>query len=136
MESIREWVDDPAIPNDEMLYRGITEHQIAEGMVSSAAFKGSSRSGDPHFSVDRASMTTPRDTLERLCHSVAVAQLQAGSARALAPDVAGIASAPVPGNLAHALILRAPSVGGSAWIRVARSLASACGWAIPPGAVS
>jgi hypothetical protein len=132
MGSDRDWADDPAIPDEEFLYRGIVRFQVVADRPSSSAFKTRRSAGDPHVSVDRGSKCRPQETLDRLPQSAGIAQLQAGTARALRPDVAGVASDPLPENAAHALILRSTSATEGSWGRTARILALACTWAIPP----
>lgn len=119
--------DDPDIPDTEHLYRGIVSFFIKpSGAPSSSAFKTKHRE---HVSVDRASLTTPCESLKRLPKSVGLARLRAGSAREV---TLGVASAPSAGNRAHALIIRDPALGASRWTEVARRLAESCEWEVRP----
>jgi len=129
MAKQHELKDDPAIPDSEHLYRGIAAPQIHPDGTrpSSTAFIINRK--DPHVSVDRASLCTPEDTLTGLEKSIAVAQLQARSARAV---TIGVASDPLPQNPAHALIIRDLSLTKPEWKRRARKLAKACTWVIAP----
>ena len=123
--------DDPSIPDKEWLYRGVVDDHIkrdGKPRVTSAAFD--TRRKTDHVSVDRSSLCTDDETLERLPSSVAVAKLRTGDARAHTP---GVASQPlIPENPAHALIIRDPSISNSKWRTVRRKLANACTWAITP----
>ena len=119
--------DDPSIPDDESLYRSILPNQVKPGedRPSSAAFFSAP---DLNISVDRASLSSPRETLERRPEATRVAQLRAGRARAT-KNVAGVASCPIAGNPAHALIFPQHGVAKSAWHTTARKLAKASTWA-------
>jgi hypothetical protein len=119
--------DDRRIPDEESLYRSILPEHVKpdEDRPSSAAFFSST---DPDISVDRASLSSPRETLQRRPGATRVAELQAGRVRAT-ENVAGVASCPVPGNPAHALIFCEDGVGKSAWHATARKLAKASTWA-------
>jgi len=120
--------DDADILDEELLYRAILPDWINKesGEVSSVAFISRI---DPHVSVDRSSLTTSSDSLERQPRSVALAQLTAGKVR---EETTGVASAPIDGNPAHALIIRDPEKSNSAWKKAARRLARACTWALAP----
>lgn len=120
--------DDPDIPGDEFLYRSILPSQFVEreGRPSSAAFYSST---DPNISVDRASLSSPRETLDRRPGATRVAQISAGQARAT-ENVAGVASDPIWDNPAHALIFPEDGVAKSAWVTTARKLAKASSWAL------
>ena len=125
MDSDSLLTDDPSIPDGELLYRSVhPEHIKQDGSVTSSAFEGA---GGPHISVDRASLSTPEETLARLPKHVRVVQLVTGYVRTITP---GVASDPVPGNPAHAQIIRDPSLSRSKWKEVKRHLATACSWAI------
>ena len=120
--------DDPDIPDEEQLYRGILPYHIKEGgIVSSGTFI---TRPDPNVSVDRSSLSTAQDSLLRLPKSEALAQLGAGSVRKV---TSGVASAPTEANPAHALIIRNPLLSRGDWKRAAKRLAAACVWAVPPG---
>ena len=120
--------DDPRIPNDEAQYRAIHHDQIKrDGRVSSGAF--GSRNVDDHPSVERSGFTSPQQTLARKPRSSAVAQILAGQIRKV---TAGVAWAPLPGNRAHALIIRRRTDGSAKWKRIRKELARRCSWAIPP----
>lgn len=119
--------DDPSILDSEFLYRSIPKVHIDinnNNNVTSAAFKSK-----PHISVDRSTLTTKEETLKRHPWHVGVAQLLAGNVRSLSLEVA---STPRKENSAHAEILRDPSLGGSAWNRKAKSLASFCALYMEP----
>ncbi|MFA5864494.1 MAG: hypothetical protein WC975_07375 [Phycisphaerae bacterium] len=118
--------DDPNIPNDEPLYRAIHPNNLPGGNISSSTFISRS---DPHTSVDRSSLCTPQQTLQRFPHYAGVAELLTRTVREWTP---GVASAPEPENPAHALILRDLSLSNAKWKEVARKLAKACKWIILP----
>lgn len=121
-------IDDPAIFDHEFLYRSILPQHVKDGedRPSSAAFYSAR---DRNISVDRASLSSPRETLERRPNATRVAQLSAGQARAT-ENVAGVASEPIQGNPAHALIFPHDGVTKSAWHTTARKLAKASMWAL------
>lgn len=123
--------DDPDIPDDEFLYHSILPEHVkaGENRPSSAAFYSAT---EPNISVDRASLSSPRDTLKRRPRATRVAQLSAGQARAT-ENVAGVASAPIQDNRAHALIFPQDGVVKSAWHTTARKLAKASVWALVAG---
>ena len=124
MDADDELRDDPTIPDGELLYRRIHPNQITDGRVSSAAFKSRT---DPHPSVDLSSLCSPRETLARHPGHAGVAQLLTGDARKVTN---GVARAPTDDNPAHGLILDPrPQLSRT---RVAKVLASACTWVIPP----
>jgi hypothetical protein len=108
--------DDPSIPDSEFLYRTIHPVFYAEGgRVSSAAFLNRR---DPHVSVDRASLSTPEESLARHPKHTGVVQVLTGFVR---NDLKlGAASDPLPENSAHALI-----VGAAQSKQIARQLARA-----------
>lgn len=118
--------DDPLIPDEEGLYRCI--HRLhfdsAEDRPKSATFKSKT---NPHPSVDRASLSTPEQSLARKPDSIGVACLTAGVVREC---TVGIASNPLPHNPAHAAIIRDLTLSDSQWSRTARKLAKACIWAL------
>jgi len=118
--------DDPLIPDEEGLYRCIHQRQLdsAEDRPSSATFKSKT---NPHPSVDRASLSTPEQSLARKPDSIGVACLTAGVVREC---TVGIASDPLPDNTAHAVIIRDLKLSDSHWNRTARKLAKGCTWAL------
>ena len=121
--------NDASILDDEWLYRGILEEWLVQDRTRPSSLAFVINRSDPHISVDRGTLTTPDKTKARLSRNVAVAQLQAKSAR----DVTiGVASKPKPDNPAHALIIRDLSLAKPEWKRRARKLARSCSWAIGP----
>jgi len=120
--------DDPTIPNEELLYRGIhPDHRKRPGNeISSAAFKSRT---NPHVSVDLGSLSTPHETFRRRPSDLGVVRLVTGTVRQITP---GVARAPVEGNPAHALIIHDFNLGDKRWMKVARELAKASVWEIPP----
>jgi hypothetical protein len=119
--------DDPNIPDMESLYRSIHPRQVHDEVngprPSSAAF------GNVDPSVDRESLCSPQQTLERMRGHVAVATLLAGGVREIAK---GIASHPIEGNPAHAVIISDRPFIRSQWAKKAKKLANICQWAIAP----
>lgn len=128
MDVRRDLQDDPSIPDDELLYRSIHPDQLGgSSEVRSSAFKSRT---NPHISVDLGSVSTPEQTRERWPAHAGVAKLITRTVRSLTP---GVARAPIEGNPAHALIIYdVNNISRSAWAKVARKLAKACVWAIPP----
>ena len=116
--------DDHSISDDEWLYRGLLKYYVVESQhrISSGAFKEEPMED---LSVDRARLTTPRESLERLPISVALAQIMAGAVRKHTP---GVRSDPEIENPAHALILWNRSEGKGAWKAAAKKLADECDW--------
>jgi len=125
----QEYVDDPSILNDEYLLRGLLKEHLPNGVVSSAAFKPSKRTGPrSHLSVWREVYCDPQKVLAKeLPRSVAFARLTAEAPRALQTEVVGVGL--VDGVvLAHARIIRNPDVDplSETWLIVAVLLAEAC----------
>ena len=119
--------DDPSIPDEELLYRGVHRIHLKPGpALSSGTFISRT---NPHPSVDRASLSTPEETHQRRPTDVGVVKLVTGFVRSLTP---GVASDPIGGNPAHALIIHDRSLSRSQWKEVALSLARSSAWAIPP----
>ena len=118
--------DDPSIPDQEQLYRAIHPLHMMDDGISSAAFN----CGREHVSVDRSSLSTPSETLQRLQNCKGVAQITTGRVRKVTRI--GVASDPKDDNPAHALIIRDPSMSHGAWKKAARALAKSCTWALPP----
>jgi len=123
--------DDPSIPDNEFLYCTVhrTHVKKEENRPSSAAFK------KWHISVDRSSLSSPRETLDRQPNHTHVAQVSAGQARAT-ENVGGVASDPImsdpiiPDNPAHAQIFPEENTTKNVWYTVtARKLAKASSWA-------
>ena len=72
--------DNNAIPDEELLYRGLKRQHIKDGnKISSAAFK--IRPKEDGVSVDRSSLTTPREMLNRLRLSIAIVQIVTADVR-------------------------------------------------------
>ena len=120
------------INGDELLYRGIMPKQInrAENRPSSGVFN--IRPDERGVSVDRAKLTSPQRTLERLQKSITVAQFKAeipiGEGHPVIED-------PEEDNPAHAQVLGKRSQDGKKWKiskRVRKLIAEKCSWAISP----
>lgn len=127
MDVPRNLHDDPTIPDSELLNRAIHPiHLTDNNEVSSGAFKNRS---DPHISVDIASLSTPEETHRRWPGYAGVVQLATRIVRMVTP---GVARNPTDNNPAHALIIHDFTLTNSKWKKVARKLAKACVWAIPP----
>lgn len=89
----------PEVPGNETLSRAITSRDwwvAAEQRVSSAAF------AFPAFSVDRASLAAPEETLSRFAEGTGLVQFNAGIARQIGFDARQELDARFPENLAHA----------------------------------
>lgn len=87
------------VPASEMLSRAITSRDwwvATEARVSSAAF------AFPVFSVDRASLASPGQTLGRFRQGSGLVQFNAGAARELGFDARQELDGNFPDNLAHA----------------------------------
>jgi hypothetical protein len=87
------------VPASETLSRAITSRDwwvADENRVSSAAF------AFPLFSVDRASLATPEQTLRRFTSSTGLVQFNAGLARQIGFDARQELDERFPDNLAHA----------------------------------
>ena len=127
MDGHRDLHDDPSIPDDEVLYHGVHRTHLKPGaFVSSGSFISRT---NPHPSVDLGSLSTREDAHQRRPTDVGVAELVTSTVRSLTP---GVASDPIEGNPAHALIIHDPNLSNSKWKEVARQLARACAWAIHP----
>ena len=127
MDVRRDLRDDPTIPDAEPLYRGVHWNHVKGGAgIASAAFISRT---DPYISVDLGSLSTPEETHGRRPGDAGVARLLMRTVRTLTP---GVARDPIEGNPAHALIIPDFSLSRSKQKEVARRLARACVWAIPP----
>lgn len=127
MDVPRNLHDDPTISDSELLNRGIHPNHLTDNNeVTSAAFKNRS---DPHISVDLASLSTPEETYRRWPGYAGVVQLVARTVRDITP---GVARDPTANNPAHALIIHDFTLTNRKRVEVARKLAKACTWAIPP----
>ena len=124
--------DDPGIPDGEPLYRTVHPNHVhpTEDRPSSAAFK------KLEISVDRSSLSSPQESLDRHPNHTCVAEVSAGEARTV-ENVGGVVSDPIagdpemPDNPAHALIFREDGTSKSAWFTVtAKALARAASWAL------
>lgn len=118
--------DDPDIPDEERLYRSIHPRQVHGNRPSSAAFYSRT---NLNISVDRASMSTPEETLARHGGHSRVVSLGAGQARAV-EQVGGIASDPIEHNPAHALVFREHGVSKTQWKKACRKMAKETQWEI------
>jgi hypothetical protein len=119
-------LDDPMIPDEELLFRAIHPSHVIGTQITSATFCSRSNS---HPSVDRSNFSTPTQTLKRFPNSAGVIQIITGNVRALN---LGVASAPLPDNPAHAVIIRNLSLSQGKWKELARQLVRASEWIIPP----
>lgn len=117
--------DDPAIPDDEGLQRGLLAIWLPKGIdgpVSSAAFKTRQHNKiRRHVSTYRDSLARPCDIWPWLQRSVALATVSAGEARGLAPEITGVCDA--DGHRGHARIIRHRQVSDDEWAVVAIHLA-------------
>jgi hypothetical protein len=121
--------DDPSIPDSELLNRRVLWCYVVDGTgIASGAFINRDKS-DPHVSVDLASLSSPQQTLGRWPLAAGVAQILVEFVRQHTP---GVVRRPAKDNPAHALIIRDLSLSNSRWKEVARMMAKACDWAIPP----
>jgi len=129
MDSDLSLKNDPSIPDSEWLLRTIHPKQLkgANG-VSSTAFKSTPKS---HTSVELGSLTSPDETLARRLSHAGVVKLLTGRVRGIKPGVVGVSRDPVPGNPAHALIIRelTPS---RVYSKTAHELAGLCEWVVGP----
>jgi len=129
MDSDLSLKDDPSIPDSELLFRTIHPKQLKDANgVSSGAFKSTPKS---HTSVELGSLTSPEETLARRPGHVGVVKLLTGRVRGIRPGVVGVSRDPIPGNLAHALIIRELAPGG-VYMKTARELARLCEWVMGP----
>jgi len=128
MDSDLSLKDDPSIPDSEWLFRTIPRTWLKDAnAVSSGAFKSTT---NPHTSVELGSLTSPERTLERRPNDVGVVKLLTGRVRGIKPGVVGVSGDPVPGNPAHALIIR--ELTPSVYRKTARELAGLCEWVVGP----
>jgi hypothetical protein len=128
MDSDPSLKNDPSIPDSEWLFRTIHPNWVKDAnAVSSGAFK----SKDPDTSVDLGSLTTPDETLARRPSHAGVVKLLTGRVRGIKPGVVGVAGDPVPGNPAHALIIR-ELTSSRVYSETARELAGLCEWVVGP----
>jgi hypothetical protein len=124
--------DDSTIPDNELLYRAINRSHLDGARIASAAFISRTnlgRSVEPHVSVDRSSLSSPEETLQRHRWAAGIAQLVTRTVRSFNLRVA---HRPIPDNPAHTLIVRDLKLTDSAWKKIARKLATSCTWAISP----
>lgn len=127
MDDHRDLYDDPSIPDEELLLRGVHLTHLRPGpSVSSGAFISRT---NPNPSVDLGSLSTPEETHQRRPTDVGVAELVTSIVRSL---TTGVVSDPIEENPAHAMIIRDLNLSNGKWKEIARQLATACVWAIPP----
>lgn len=123
-----DFADDPAILDEEELYRGIKQNHLPQGSagpISSAAFKTKQWSGvRRHVSVFRKSLCAEREVFGRLPKSVALASLSAQEARGHKPEIQGVAPAHTA-HPAHSRIIRNRTVPDDRWNVIAFLLAEA-----------
>ena len=125
-----EYFDAAAIPDDEILWRGLLKRHLPEGPsgpISSSAFKTQQKDKiRRHISTYRKSIG--RDELNeiwrKLPKSVALCDVQAVDARALQPEIVGVCDAD-EGLPSHSRIIRSRTVLDDDWQVVAVLLAEA-----------
>ncbi len=124
-----EYLDDPSIPDCEILWRGLLGEHMPDGPsgpVSSAAFK-TRQSGKirRHISTFRKSLAEAEldQIWEKLRLSVALCDIQVGHVRGLWPEIVGVCDA--GGLKSHTRMIRNRSVSDEDWQVVAVCLAQA-----------